>query len=112
MITTGDMERHIRRTRHGVRPRRAAVTAVFADGWAGRLLGDQAGLHVVLQTRQDADTVAATARQHGVETGTLTRFHAAPATGNGLVIGHGGAPLTHVGRGCHILRKILAGTTG
>jgi GntR family transcriptional regulator / MocR family aminotransferase len=92
VITTGDMERHIRRTRHGVRPRRAAVTAVFADGRAGRLLGDQAGLHVVLQTRQDADTVAATARQHGVETGTLTRFHAAPATGNDSPTSTAGLP--------------------
>ena len=111
MITTGDMERHIRRMRHEYARRRAAVTAAFADGQAGRLLGDQAGLHVVLHTRQDADTIAATARQHGVATGTLTRFHAAPDASNGLVIGYGGAPLTQVARGCHILRKILAGTT-
>ena len=111
MIATGDMERHIRRMRHEYARRRAAVTAAFADGRAGRLLGDQAGLHVVLHTRQDADTIAATARQHGVATGTLTRFHAAPGAGNGLVIGYGGAPLTQVARGCHILRKILAGTT-
>ncbi len=34
-----------------------------------------------------------------------------PGPGNGLVIGYGGAPLTQVARGCHILRKILAGTT-
>ena len=114
MITTGDMERHIRRMRHEYARRRAAVTAAFADGQAGRLLGDQAGLHVVLHTHQDADT----ARQHGVATGTLTRFHAAsvtgngPVTGNGLVIGYGGAPLTQVARGCRILRNILAGTTG
>ena len=111
MITTGDMERHIRRMRHEYARRRAAVTAAFADGQAGRLLGDQAGLHVVLHTHQDA-TVAATARRHGVATGTLTRFHATPVTGNGLVIGYGGAPLTQVARGCHILRNILADTTG
>jgi GntR family transcriptional regulator / MocR family aminotransferase len=112
MITTGDMERHIRRMRHEYARRRPAVTAAFADGQAGRLLGDEAGLRVVLHTHQDADTLAATARRHGVATGTLTRFHAAPHAGNGLVIGYGGVPLTRVARGCHILRKILAGTTG
>jgi DNA-binding transcriptional MocR family regulator len=65
----------------------------------GRLLGDQAGLHVVLQTRHGADTAATTAAQHGVAVGTLTRFFAGPVTANGLVIGYGGPPLPQVTRG-------------
>ena len=112
MITTGDLERHIRRMRHEYARRRAAVTAVFADGQTGRLLGDQAGLHVVLRTRYDADTIAATARRNGVATGTLTRFHAGPVTIGGLVIGYGGAPLPDVARGCHTLREILTAADG
>ena len=40
------------------------------------------------------------------------RFHAGPATGNGLVIGCGGAPLTRVACGCRTLHQILAGTDG
>jgi GntR family transcriptional regulator / MocR family aminotransferase len=109
LITTGDMERHIRRMRHEYTRRRAALAAVFRDGDAGRLLGDQAGLHVVLQTRHDADTAADTAAQHGVAVGTLTRFFAGAATANGLVIGYGGAPLAQVTRGCHVLHQILSG---
>ena len=108
MITTGDLERHIRRMRHGYARRRAAVTAGFADGKTGRLLGDQAGLHVVLRTRYDADEVVGTARRNGVAVGTLTRFHAGPVSIGGLVIGYGGAPLPDVARGCHILRQVLA----
>jgi GntR family transcriptional regulator / MocR family aminotransferase len=110
LITTGDLERHIRRMRHEYARRRAAVTTAFADGVTGLLLGDQAGLHVVLHTRHDADTLAATARRHGVAVGTLTRFHASPVTTGGLVIGYGGAPLPDVARGCRILHQILSGT--
>ena len=108
LITTGDLERHIRRMRHEYARRRAAVTTAFADGKAGRLLGDQAGLHVVLRTGHDADMVAATARQHGVAVSTLTRFHIGAVASNGLVIGYGGAPREQVIRGCEILYQILA----
>ena len=108
LITTGDLERHIRRMRHEYARRRAAVTKAFADGTAGRLLGDQAGLHVVLQTRHEADALAAIARRHGVAVSTLTRFHANPVTTGDLVIGYGGASLADVARGCHTLHRILS----
>ena len=110
LLTTGDLERHVRRMRHEYTRRRAALTAAFADQKAGHLLGDQAGMHVVLQTRHDADTAAATATQHGLAVGTLTRFYAGPVTRNGLVIGYGGAPLAGVTRGAQILHHILTGT--
>jgi GntR family transcriptional regulator / MocR family aminotransferase len=110
LITTGDMERHIRRMRHDYARRRAILAAAFADRAAGQLLGEQAGMHVVLQTRHDADAIAATARERGVAVGTMTRFFAGPVTSNGLVIGYGGAPPPLVARGCDILRQILAST--
>jgi GntR family transcriptional regulator/MocR family aminotransferase len=109
LLASGDLERHIRRMRHEYARRRAALTAIFRDGKAGHLLGDDAGLHVVLQTSRDADTDVATIRQHGVAVGTLTRFYAGPVTSNGLVIGYGGATLTQVGQGSQILRQILTG---
>ena len=112
LLATGDLERHIRRMRHEYARRRAAVTTTFADGAAGRLLGDQAGLHVVLHTPHDAETVAATAGRQGVAVGTLTRFYASPRTTGGLVIGYGGAPLPDVARGCRIIHQILVGTGG
>jgi GntR family transcriptional regulator / MocR family aminotransferase len=107
LLTSGDMERHIRRMRHEYARRRAVLAAAFADGVAGGLLGEQAGMHVVLPTRDDADTVAASARARGVSVGTLTRFFAGPVTSNGLVIGYGGAPGALVARGCDVLRRVL-----
>jgi GntR family transcriptional regulator / MocR family aminotransferase len=112
LLTSGDLERHIRRTRHEYARRRAALTAIFQDGRAGHLLGGEAGLHVVLHTSRDAEADAATASQQGVAVGTLTRFYAGPDTSNGLVIGYGGAPRAQVARGSQILRQILTGATG
>jgi Protein of unknown function (DUF3237) len=89
--------------------RRAALATAFAGSQAGHLLGDQAGLHVVLQTRLDADETAAAARWHGVAVGTLTRFYSGPVTSSGLVIGYGGASLAQVTRGSRILHQTLTG---
>ncbi len=108
LLTTGDLERHVRRMRHEYTRRRAALTAAFADQKAGHLLGDQAGLHVVLQTRGDAGAAATAASRRGVAVGTLTRFYAGSVAHNGLVIGYGGAPLDGVARGARILHQILA----
>ena len=109
LIASGDLERHIRRMRHEYTRRRAALAAAFADSQGGHLLGGQAGLHVVLQTRCNADETAAAARRHGVAVGTLTRFYTGPVTSSGLVIGYGGAPLAQVTLGSRILHQILTG---
>src|SRR5690349_16195328 len=108
MITTGALERHIRRMRHDYARRRAAMTAAFHGGDAGRLLGDEAGMHMVLETRQPAAEVAAAAAERGVAVATLERYFAGPVTRNGLVLGYGGARLSDVTRGCEILAGILA----
>jgi GntR family transcriptional regulator / MocR family aminotransferase len=112
LLTSGDMERHIRRMRHEYARRRAVLGAAFADGAAGRLLGEQAGMHVVLPTRSDADAIAAAARARGVSVGTLSRFFDGPVTSNGLVIGYGGAPSALLTRGCETLRQVLADLSG
>ncbi len=110
LIATGDLERHIRRMRHDYAGRRAAITAVFGGGDAGRLLGDEAGMHMVLETREPAARVAAAAAERRVAVTTLDRYFAGPVTRNGLVLGYGGAPLPDVTRGCEILAGILAGS--
>jgi GntR family transcriptional regulator/MocR family aminotransferase len=110
MITTGALERHIRRMRHDYARRRAAMTAAFHGGDAGRLLGDEAGMHMILETRQPAAEVAAAAAERGVAVATLERYFAGPVTRNGLVLGYGGARLADVTRGCQILAEILAST--
>jgi GntR family transcriptional regulator / MocR family aminotransferase len=109
LLTGGDLERHVRRMRHEYTRRRSALTEAFADGRAGQLLGDQAGIHLVLPTRRDADEIAAAAGQRGVAVGTLTRFYCGPVTRSGLVIGYGGATLADVARGGRILHQILTG---
>jgi GntR family transcriptional regulator/MocR family aminotransferase len=108
LIATGDLERHVRRMRHDYARRRAAITAVFGGGDAGRLLGDEAGMHMVLETRAPAARIAAAAAGQGVAVATLDRYFAGPVTRNGLVLGYGGARLPDVARGCEILAGILA----
>jgi GntR family transcriptional regulator/MocR family aminotransferase len=110
MITTGALERHIRRMRHDYARRRAAMTAAFHGGGAGRLLGDEAGMHMILETRQPAAEVAVAAAGRGVAVATLERYFAGPVTRNGLVLGYGGARLSDVARGCEILAQILGST--
>jgi GntR family transcriptional regulator / MocR family aminotransferase len=109
LIASGGLERHIRRMRHDYARRRAAMTAVFGDGDAGTLLGDEAGMHMVLETRQPAARVAAAAAERGVAVTTLDRYYGGPVTRNGLVLGYGGARLPDVARGCEILADVLTG---
>jgi GntR family transcriptional regulator / MocR family aminotransferase len=111
LITTGDLERHIRRMRHDYARRRAAMAAVLGGVAAGRLSGDEAGMHMVLETSQPAAQVAAAALRSGVAVSTLERYFAGPVTRNGLVLGYGGAPLPGVVRGCEVLAGILASST-
>ena len=68
LVQTGDLERHIRRMRHEYARRRKAMTdglsaGVGAEGaegagGVGRLLGEEAGMHMVLRTARDAEEIA------------------------------------------------------
>jgi GntR family transcriptional regulator/MocR family aminotransferase len=113
MIGAGDLERHIRRMRHEYARRRAAMTGVLGGGAAGRLLGDEAGMHMVLRTAQDAEEIAAAAWQRGVAVATMARYFAGPVTTNGLVLGYGGAGGGEITRACRILVNLAnAGLPG
>jgi GntR family transcriptional regulator/MocR family aminotransferase len=103
MIGAGDLERHIRRMRHEYARRRAAMTGVLGGGAAGRLLGDEAGMHMVLRTARDAEETAVAAWRRGVAVATLARYFAGPVTTNGLVLGYGGASGGEITRACRIL---------
>jgi GntR family transcriptional regulator/MocR family aminotransferase len=112
LIATGGLERHVRRMRHDYARRRAAMTAVFGGGAAGRLLGDDAGMHMVLETREPAARVATVAADRGVAVATLDRYFGGPVTRNGLVLGYGGARLPDVARGCEILAGVIGQADG
>jgi GntR family transcriptional regulator/MocR family aminotransferase len=115
LIGTGDLERHIRRMRHEYARRREAMTAVLGGGDAGRtgpagrLLGEEAGMHMVLQTGRDAEELAGEAWERGVAVATLARYFAGPVTVNGLVLGYGGASSAEITRACRVLAGLAAG---
>jgi GntR family transcriptional regulator/MocR family aminotransferase len=108
LISAGDLERHIRRMRHDYARRRAGMAAVLGGVAGGRLSGDEAGMHMLLETSRPAALVADAALSRGVAVNTLERYFAGPVTRDGLVLGYGGAPLPDVVRGCEILAEILA----
>jgi GntR family transcriptional regulator / MocR family aminotransferase len=113
MIGAGDLERHIRRMRHEYARRRAAMAGVLAAAAAGRLLGDEAGMHMVLQTARDAEEIATAAWRQGVAVATVARYFAGPVTTNGLVLGYGGAGGGEITRACRILVNLAnAGLPG
>ena len=113
LIATGDLERHIRRMRHEYARRREAMTAVLGGGGAGgaglagRLLGEEAGMHMVLQTGRDAEEIAGAAWERGVAVATLARYFAGLVTVNGLVLGYGGASSGEITRDCRVLTGLV-----
>jgi GntR family transcriptional regulator / MocR family aminotransferase len=120
LLDRGDLGRHVRRMRREYGRRRAAIVAALGavpgpglgPGLA-RLLGEDAGLHVVLELPAGtADQVAAAALERGVAVMTLERYFAGQATRDGLVLGYGGASLSQVSRACQVLRDILARSPG
>jgi len=114
LIATGDLERHVRRMRHEYARRREAMTAALggggagAAGPAGRLLGEEAGMHMVLRTGRDAEEIAGAAWERGVAVATLARYFAGPVTVNGLVLGYGGASSGEITRACRLLAGLAA----
>jgi GntR family transcriptional regulator / MocR family aminotransferase len=134
LLTSGDMERHIRRMRLEYARRRAAIVealtappgatgaapASFAPPGATsagpgtfRLLGDTAGMHVVLELPPDlpADRLVAEAAERGVALWTVDRYYAGPPTLNALILGYGAAPLTKVRRAASEIHSLLTQPT-
>jgi len=111
LIESGDLERHVRRMRHEYARRRCAIIDVLsALPPPARLLGDTAGIHVVLGLPAAVTAAALTeADARGVAVMTLDRYFSAPSAASlhGLVLGYGGATLPEVTRGCEILRGIV-----
>jgi GntR family transcriptional regulator / MocR family aminotransferase len=110
LIESGDLDRHIRRMRREYARRRDTIVSILSDpGLPGRLRGDTAGLHVVLELDgADEDEVAERARRRGVIVHTLRRYFAGPQDAQGLVIGYGSLSLSQVAAATTVLRDILA----
>jgi GntR family transcriptional regulator / MocR family aminotransferase len=132
MLASGGLERHIRRMRLEYARRRAVLVDTVAGlahaggppatalAHAGgppagfRLLGDTAGLHVVLALPPGlpAERVVAAAHERGLALWSLDRYFAGPVTIQGIVIGYGTASLSQTRLGAAILRDVLSVTSG
>jgi GntR family transcriptional regulator / MocR family aminotransferase len=121
LLRSGDLERHVRKVRLEYARRRAALV----DGLSGagrdtagagpshvpfRLLGDTAGMHVVLELPGDfpVDRLISAAAERGVAVYPLDRYFAAKPTMNGLIIGYGTATLPQIRRAAAELALLLS----
>ncbi|MBO0806645.1 MAG: PLP-dependent aminotransferase family protein, partial [Nocardiopsaceae bacterium] len=115
LLTSGDLERHVRRMRLEYARRRAALTGGLAAAAPGayQLRGDTAGMHVVLELAAGipAGPVAAAAAARGVAVETLDRYFGGPPTVSGLILGYGATPLTQVKRAAGVLGPLLGELT-
>ena len=117
LLSSGDLERHIRRMRLEYGRRRAALVDGLTHGAPGepasrvpfRLLGDTAGMHVVLELPADypAARLIEAAAARGIRIYGLDRYFAAKPTMNGLILGYGTATLSQVRRAATELATLL-----
>jgi GntR family transcriptional regulator/MocR family aminotransferase len=122
LLRSGDLDRHVRKMRLEYARRRAMLVDGLNRGAPGlvmsgqsvgrgafRLLGDTAGIHVVLElpdgypTRRLVDAAAA----RGVAVYTLDRYFAGEPTMNGLILGYGTATLPQIRRAAAELAQLL-----
>jgi GntR family transcriptional regulator / MocR family aminotransferase len=111
LLTSGDLERHVRRMRLEYARRRAALVGGLPEQGTFRLLGDTAGMHLAVEfpAGSPAERVVAAAAARGVALSTLDRYFAGPPTLSGLILGYGAATLTQVRRAATVLSPLLAG---
>jgi GntR family transcriptional regulator/MocR family aminotransferase len=122
LLRSGDLERHVRKMRLEYARRRAALvdglTHADRDAANGhrtsarvpfRLLGDTAGLHVVLELPGDypAERLVDAAAARGVAIYPLDRYFAGPPTMSGVILGYGTATLPQVRRAAAELAELL-----
>jgi GntR family transcriptional regulator/MocR family aminotransferase len=118
LLTSGGLERHIRRMRLEYARRRAAIVEALtapppqaqdAGPEAFRLLGDTAGMHVVLElpAALPAGRLVGQAAARGIALWTVDRYYAGEPTLNALILGYGATPLPHVRRAASELRALL-----
>ena len=106
LISSGALDRHVRRMRARYRQRRDALLALLGDR---RTRGIAAGLHLVVDV-EDEDAVVAAGAREGVALQGLGRFW--HDTGPpGLVIGYAAPPEHAYGAALEALGRALAGLT-
>jgi GntR family transcriptional regulator / MocR family aminotransferase len=121
LLRSGDLERHVRRMRLEYARRRAALVEGLTqagldsagDGSQsprGRLLGETAGMHVVLElpAGYPAARLIDAAAARGVTVFSLDRYYAGPPTMSGLILGYGTASVPQIRQATATLAPLLA----
>jgi GntR family transcriptional regulator / MocR family aminotransferase len=111
LITSGALQRHLRRTRARYRDRRAALAAAIARHLPGaKLEGIAAGLHLLarLPRHLDERQILHTARRQGIRLYSLTDYeieHRSPTPG--LVLGYAGLTTEAINDGIAELAALI-----
>jgi GntR family transcriptional regulator / MocR family aminotransferase len=109
-IATGELDRHLRRTRRRYRRRRDALLAAVAAELSGsEIAGIAAGLHAVVRLPAGCDEAAtvANARALGIALDGLADFRLTPGP-PALVLGYANVPEPSIARGVAELARALA----
>jgi GntR family transcriptional regulator / MocR family aminotransferase len=122
LLHSGDLERHVRKMRLEYARRRAALVDGLAragrdtagaapDRVPFRLLGDTAGMHVVLELPHDfpVGRLIDAAADRGVVVYPLDRYFAGQPMLNGLIIGYGTATVPQIRNAAAELAALLSG---
>jgi GntR family transcriptional regulator / MocR family aminotransferase len=106
LLERRDLDRHVRRMRAEYARRRAAIVEALGHL---PLLGDTAGLHVVVELPGETTArVIERAAERGVLLTSLDSRYAGPPNVHGLVLGYGGATLSQVRTGCALVRELAS----
>lgn len=107
LLASGEVDRHIRRTRRWHAQVREVLTRELAPLEPSSVLrGIEAGLHVCLHLTLDADEVAAELSARGVYVSTL-RNHQAGKAPNALLLGYGGLTAAQAVAGAREIVEVL-----
>ncbi len=105
LLEKGDLDRHLRRTRLEYARRRAAVVDILGSG---RVTGDTAGLHVMVELPEDAvEPLVEAAHARGVLLDSMARHYHGPRLRHGLVIGYGSASRADLRRGLSVVAELI-----
>ena len=114
LLTHGELDRHVRRSRRWHAQVREALTRELEDLPHGaHLSGIEAGLHVCLNVPGlDAAEVQAELARRQVHVSTLAEFAFGTAVPQAIVLGYGGLSAAQAAAGARVVREVVVGMLG
>ncbi|MEU5696563.1 PLP-dependent aminotransferase family protein [Actinosynnema sp. NPDC020468] len=112
LARNGDLGRHLRKLRREMAERRALISSRLSDAGV-RVLGDDAGAHVVvpLPSAQVEREVLEAAEEVGLRLDGLARHHAGRARTHGVLIGYGACSREQLTGALPVLERLLRRVT-